>query len=277
MTASGRALAAMAGLLAAQLAAAKDEATFVIVVRSPTAIVKKRSAIPSPPSMGAALHAGVAVDKAVAAATIVPFPKPSSELSELDREAVEGVAAIAANERCELLIWARAGDASLTAEAQRRATELQRRVLASQALEPNQVVTRITTHPGVKGVDVVVSALRDTAKTTAPAAAPGAVLLPGESGKRQIREAVQAAQPSIEACVGQHIRRRKLVRAESTIQVTVSAQGRVLDVNAASGDLVGAELDACLSQAATAWRFPSADGEYAADVPLTVIQARSQR
>lgn len=251
----------------------KEKAVFVMVVKSPTAIVKERAGAAATAAPGAALHPGIVVEKAVAAATVVMFAAPSSQLSELDREAIDNIAKLAAKERCELLIWARAKDPSLMGEAQRRANELRTHVIASGPLDSKQVVTRITTRPGAQAVDVVVSALRETAKPAAPAAAPAAPsLLSGETGKRQIREAVQAAQPSIEACVGEIISQKSLLRAEGVLKLTVSAQGRVTKVLAAEGDLSGTTLEECLGGASRSWLFPPAEAEYVVDVPITVIR-----
>jgi hypothetical protein len=215
----------------------------------------------------------VAVEKAVAAATVVTFPTPASQLSELDRETLDNIARLAAKERCELLIWARAKEPALMAEAQRRADELRTRAIAAGPLDAARVVTRITTRPGATGVDVVVSALRETAKpaAAAPAAPATPTLQPGEAGKRQLREAVVAAQPSIEACVGEQLERRRLERAEGALKLTVSTQGKVTRV-ASGGDLAGAEVEECLRGASAGWAFPASDAEYVVDVPITVIR-----
>lgn len=257
-------------------APAAGKPAFVMVVKSPTAIVKERAGAPAGAAPGTALHAGVAVEKAVAAATVVVYPTPATQLSELDRETVDNIARLAARDRCELLIWARAKEPSLMAEAQRRADELRTRAIAVGPLAPAQVVTRITTRPGAQGVDVVVSALRETAKPAAPAPAAPAqaapALLAGESGKRQIRDAVVAAQPSIEACVGEHLERRRLDRAEGVLRVTISTAGQATRVATGEGDLAGPDLEACLTKAAAGWTFPASDAEYVVDVPITIIR-----
>ncbi|BDG06842.1 AgmX/PglI C-terminal domain-containing protein [Anaeromyxobacter oryzae] len=277
--------------------AQKDKAVFVMVVKSPTAVVKERSAqagaaAPAPSAAAASAHPGVAVEKAVAAATVVMFPTPASQISELDLETVDSIAKLAAREKCELLIWARAKDPSLMAEAQRRAAQIRSRVLAAAALEEKQIVTRITTRPAGQGVDVVISALRDQPSvspspaadapaTPAPAptapTAPAPALVAGETGRRQIREAVVAAQPSIEACVAQVLEAQRLSRAEGVLRLTVSAQGKVTKVATGTGDLAGPELEACLSQAAAAWKFPASDAEYVVDVPITIIRGGGAR
>jgi hypothetical protein len=263
-------------------AAPADKAVFVMVVKSPTSIVKERAAAPSAAPSGAAIHPGVAVEKAVAAATVVTFATPASQLSELDRETIDSIAKLAAKERCELLIWARAKEPGLMAEAQRRAAEIRTRVMASGPLAERQVVTRITTRPGAQGVDVVVSALRETAKPAAPAAPPppapaGAPALQGgEGGKRQIREAVQSAQASIEACVAGMMEQRKLERAEGVLRLTVSTSGKVAKV-ASEGDLSGTGIAECLGAASGSWVFPHADAEYVVDVPITVLRGGAKR
>jgi len=255
-------------------AAPKDKAVFVMVVKSPTAIMKERGASGAGAQGGSPLHAGVAVEKAVAAATVVTFPSPAAALSELDRETIDNIARLAAKESCEILIWARAKDPSLMAEAQRRAADLKARVISSGPLPEKQVVTRITMRPGAQGVDVVVSALRETAKSASPsAAAPATAKLdPGESGKRQIRDAVVTAQASIEACVGWQIERKRRERAEGVLKLSVSAEGRVTKVVTAGEDIAGAEIDECLGRAAASWAFPAAEADYVVDVPITVIR-----
>jgi hypothetical protein len=249
--------------------AAKDKAVFVMVVKSPTAIVKERST--GAPS-GSPLAAGTAVEKAVAAATVVTFPSPSATLSELDRETIDNIARLAAKESCEVLIWARAKDPSLMAEAQRRAGDIKARVIATGPLPDRQVVTRITTRPGAQGVDVVVSALRETARPAATAATGAAPLEQGESGKRQIREAVLAAQPSIEACVNDLMQTKALPRAEGTLKIAVTEKGLVRSVKSIGTDLAAREFDDCLTRAQGSWVFPSADGDYVVDVPITVVR-----
>jgi hypothetical protein len=256
----------------AKAPAAKDKAVFVMVVKSPTAIVKERAAGPSSPS-GPVIQPGAAVEKAVAAAAVVMFPTPATQLSELDRETIDNIARLAAKEGCEVLIWARAKEPGLMAEAQRRAAEIKTRVMSVGQLDQGRIVTRITTRPGAQGVDVVVSALRETARpAAAPAATPAAPkLLPGEGGKRQLREAVQAAQHLIETCVGEHLTRGRKQRAEGVLKLSVSAEGRVTRAATGGGDLAGDELETCLGAAAAQWQFPSADAEYVVDVPITVV------
>jgi hypothetical protein len=127
-------------------------------------------------------------------------------------------------------------------------------------------------------VDVVVSALRETAKpAAAPAAAETPKLLAGESGTRQLREAVQAAQDSIEACVGELVAARRLSRAEGVLKLTVGTTGRVTRVTAGAGDLSGTQIEECLNAASRTWLFPAADDEYAVDVPITVMRGGATR
>jgi hypothetical protein len=221
----------------------------------------------------------VAVEKAVIAATVVMFPTPATQLSELDRETLDNIAKLAAKSQGELLIWARAKDPSLVAEAERRAAEIRARATTAGPLDASRITTRVTMRPGATGVDVVVSALRETAKprTEAPETGGAPRLEPGESGKRQLRDAVVAAQPSIEACVGEHLQRRHAQRGEGLLKVSVSPQGRVTKVIASGGDLSGEELDACLAAAAAAWRFPGGEAAYAVDVPITVMAGGNAR
>ena len=260
--------AAGARATGAAAVAPKDKAVFVMVVKSPTAIVKGAGAA----ATAAPVAAGAAVEKAVAAATVVAFAGSTATLSELDRESIDNIAKLAAKEQCEVLVWARAKDPSLLGEAQRRAADLKARVVQVGPVPERLVVTRVTTRPGAQGVDVVVSALRDTAKPAA-AAAPGVPTLEsGEGGKRQIREAVQAAQPLIEGCLGEHIQAKRLPRAEGTLKLGISPQGRVQSVRAVGADLGSDALDACLATSAARWQFPSAEGEYVVDVPITVVQ-----
>jgi hypothetical protein len=266
----------------------KDKAVFVMVVKSPTAIMKEPSAKDA--AAGAkreAVHPGVAVEKAVAAATVVTFSSPTSRLSELDRESIDGIARLAAREGCELLIWARAKDPANMNEAIRRSEEIKGYVVNTASLSPKQVVTRITTRPGAQGVDVVVSALRESGKVGQPAPAPAPAgdvparqadkLVGGETTRRQIRDAVISVQPSIERCVGDQMLRRGLSRAEGTLKLTVNPKGRVTAIGTGSGQLAGPELEECLRAASAAWLFPPADAEYVVDVPITVVKGGASR
>jgi hypothetical protein len=229
----------------------------------------------------------MAVEKAVAAATVVTFSSPTARLSELDRETIDGIARLAAREGCELLIWARAKDPANMSEAIRRSEEIKGYVINTASLSPKQVVTRITTRPGAQGVDVVVSALREAGKAGQPAPAPtpeapaagrpADKLAGGETTRRQIRDAVIAVQPSIERCVGEQMLRRGLSRAEGTLKLTVAPQGRVTSATSAGGQLTGPELEACLKGASTSWLFPPADTEYVVDVPITVVRGGTAR
>lgn len=259
----------------------KDKAVFVMVVKAPTAIMKEGATGAAPTAASTAPASGAAVEKAVAAATVVAFPTPDSQLSELDRESIENIAKLAARENCELLVWARAKSPALMAEAQRRADDIKKRAMAAGSLDAKRVVTRVTTRPGAIGVDVVVSALREqggkpaqpTGAAAAPATGGGAIQMlgAGETGKRQIRDSVLRAQPAIEACVGDQIQRKNLNRAEGVLKLTVAANGRVVIVKASEGDLAGPEMESCLTEAAKTWQFPAAEGEYVVDVPITVI------
>jgi hypothetical protein len=277
--------AGMAGwpALAAVLVAAASGggAALVTIVKAPTSLV--REPVPASAAAGsAALHPGLAVEKGVAAATVVTFASPESRLAELDREAIDGIARLAAKERYELLVWARAADASLVAEAQRRAAEVRTRAIAMGPLVESQIVTRITARPGAQGVDVVVSALRNGAPppdasaaelATSPNARAAPALEAGEAGKRQVREAVHAARASIEACVAEVLERNHLARAEGVLRLGVSATGRVVRVTS-DGDLAGTSVADCLGTAAATWTLPHAGSAYAADVPLTIIRGR---
>jgi len=269
--------------------APKDKAVFVMVVKSPTAIMKE----PAAPGAEAgvrreAVHPGVAVEKAVAAATVVTFTSPTARLSELDRESIDSIARLAAREGCELLIWARAKDPANMNEAIRRSEEIKGYVINTASLSPRQVVTRITTRPGAQGVDVVVSALRESGKAGQPAPAPAPAgdaptrppadkLVGGETTRRQIRDAVIAVQPSIERCVGDQMLRRGLARAEGTLKLTVNPKGRVTGIGTGTGQLAGPELEECLRAASAAWLFPPADTEYVVDVPITVVRGGAAR
>jgi hypothetical protein len=259
--------------------AAKDKAVFVVVVKSPTAIMKAAGGTAGAGKAGgAALHPGVVVGKAVAAAAVIDFTSPASKLSDLDRESIDGVARLAAREDCEVLVWARAKDPTLMNEANRRAQEVKALIVSLAGLTPNQVVTRITTRPDAQGVDLVVSALRDVGKPRAEADGGGEIaagdrLARGETAKRQVRDAVVAVQPAIAQCASEKMIRRGLVRAEGTLKLTVNPAGRITSVQAGAGDLEGGQLDACLKAASTAWQFPTADTEYVVDVPITVVGA----
>jgi hypothetical protein len=261
-------------------AAPKDKPAFVMVVKSPTAIQKTGDAAAPAGDADSATHPGIAVEKSVVAATVVMFPSSTAPMSELDRETVDNLAKLAAKQRLELLVWARAKDPATLPEAQRRADELRQRVVTAGPLDPKQVVIRVTTRPGAQRVDVVLSALREVAKPVGAAPAPtraAPTLQGGESGKRQIRDAVVAAQPSIEACVGEHLASRRAQRAEGVLKVQVSAQGRVTKVVTGGDALAGDELEVCLAGASATWQFPTGETDYAVDVPITVMPGGSSK
>lgn len=261
-------------------APAKDRSVFVMVVKSPTAILKdsaQKAQAPADAGAAAPFHAGVAVEKAVAAATVLYFPTPAAQISELDREGLQNIARVAAQDGCEVLVWARAKDPSLMPEATRRSSEIKALVMKLAPVQEKQIVTRITTRPGAQGVDVVVSALRGQqgggGAEAAPAAAPApaAALGTGETAKRQLREAVQANQRDIERCIGLELVMRKLDSAEVLLKLTVDAAGKVTRASVDEGPLAGEEVRACLGAAAKRWAFPQTGAEYAVDVPITVV------
>jgi hypothetical protein len=134
-------------------------------------------------------------------------------------------------------------------------------------------VTRVTTRPGSQGVDVVISALRESGKAGGGAEVPAGTvpLASGEGGKRQIRDAVVAVQPAIERCVTDQMTRRGLSRAEGSLKLTISPAGRLVSASSAGGDLGGGELEDCLKAGSASWQFPSAGTEYVVDVPITVV------
>ncbi len=257
---------------AATGAPAKDRPAFTMIVKSPAAIVKEQ------PGTGggqkpetSAVHVGAAVEKAVAAATVLTFPTPSAQVSELDREALSNIAKLGANEGLEILVWARAKDPGLMAEATRRAEEIKQLLRRSANVAEGQVVTRITTRPGANGVDVVVSALRvqQSAKpTAAQSAPPTAELGVGETAKRQIREALQSHGSELEACIASAPR---IESAEVVLKLTVDAQGVVTRAQVQEGPLATEALRACLGSVAKGWRFPRTGAEYGVDVPITVV------
>jgi hypothetical protein len=251
---------------------AKDRAVFVTVVKSPTAILKEGAKAP----VAAAGVSGAMVEKTVVAATVVAFASPSATLSELDGEGIDRIAKQAAQEGCEVLVWARAKDPSLMSEAQRRANDVKARVVAAGPLPEARVVTRTTMRPGAPGVDVVVSALRETAPAAPAATGAAASLESGEAGKRQLRDAIQAVQPSIESCVNELMVEKNRGRAEGVLRITVSQSGRVSRL-ATGNDLSGERLSECLRAASAKWVFPTTDAEYVVEVPITVIRGGAER
>ncbi len=253
----------------------KDRSVFVMVVKSPTAIMKAGGAATGAGNARRETYdPGGAVEKVVAAATVVTFATPASALSELDREAIDGIARLAARENCEVLVWARAREPGLMNEANRRAQEVKALVVGIGKLPAKQVVTRITTRPGAQGVDVVVSALRAAGQARGDRGgevAAGDMLAGGETARRQLRDAVVAVQPAIERCVSEQMVRRGLTGAEGRLRVNLAPTGKVTGTKVGNGDLGGDELEACLKASSASWLFPPADAEYVVDVPITVV------
>jgi hypothetical protein len=256
-------------------------AVFAMVVKSP------RSIRPETVPPGAGARPAVAVERSVATAAVVTFDGPSARLSDRDREAVEGVAALASAQGLDVVIWARAGHPDRTDEAARRAEEVHAVVLRAGKLPPGRASIRVTTRPGVEEVEVVVSAVRSSRsdeEPPGPAAgeAPGPAadapprLARGDRGRRQIRDAVEAVRPALEACLAPLAASRSGRRTEGVLALTVDRAGKVRALRAA-GDLAGAEVEACLREAAAAWTFPAGDGPYSVDVPVTLERGGTRR
>ena len=117
-------------------------------------------------------------------------------------------------------------------EAQRRATEIRTRVMAAAPLSssrwspasPRGPAPRAWTWSSPRSAR---RRARSAARVRrAGAGRPTGQLESGEGGKRQIREAVQAAQPSIEACVGEHDGAAQLARAEGDAEAHHLAAGQ---------------------------------------------------
>jgi hypothetical protein len=247
---------------------------FVLVVKSPTVFVEERAAGTARRDHLVAATGGI--DKPVAAATLVTFATPQASPSELDLESIDEIARLAARDGCEVLVWARADAPGRISEAQRRANELKVRAVRAGSLRDSQVVIRITTKAGGQGIDVMVSALRETAIPAAlPAATPssGPTLASGERGKHQIRDAMGVAQQAIEDCVGAHMQKGRLQRAEGMLRLSLSLEGKVQSVRADGAALSSRTLDACLKAASEKWQFPSAPAQYTVDVPVTVVKS----
>jgi hypothetical protein len=119
------------------------------------------AAAPAAPAAPAATAtATITVETSVAGAAMVSFATPGEAASQFELDAIDNLARLAVREQCTILVWARAKDPSLNAEAERRATELKARIVAG-GVPASRVSTRVTFRPGAKGVDVVVSALRE--------------------------------------------------------------------------------------------------------------------
>jgi len=237
---------------------------------APLAMVLKAPAnILRGPGSGAALVPG-AVAKAVSAATVVALATPDQPLAAADRDAVESTARLAAQEKSELLVWARAQNPGLMEAAARRAEELKALAVAAGA-PASRVTTRVTLRPSSTGIDVVVSAIREGA-AVAPADS-GPTLAEGETGKRQLRDALTQVRPDIERCFQAAMVARRIDRAEVVLQLQVDAGGKVESISA-TGALGGGEVDRCLADAATAWRLPPAPGGYSTEIPTSVVGTR---
>lgn len=253
-----RARARGAEVAAAPRAAPGPAAPLAMVLKAPSSILR---------GTGAAAVVPGAVAKAVSAATVVALATPDQPLAATDKDAVESTARLAAQEKSELLIWARAQNPGLMEAAARRAEELKALAVAA-GMPAAGVTTRVTLRPSSNGIDVVVSAIREGA-----AAAPtdrGPALAEGETGKRQLRDALAQVRPDIERCFQAAMSARRLDRAEVVLQLAVDASGKVESI-AATGTLGGGEVDRCLSDAASGWRLPSAPGGYSTEIPTSVV------
>jgi hypothetical protein len=163
-------------------------------------------------------------------------------------------------------------------EATRRSNEIKSLLVKAAGVPEKQIVTRITTRPGAQGVDVVVSALRAQQGPAPAAAAPRAAEIPaggelraGETGRKQLREAVQARQADIERCIGFELVLRRIDQADVQLRLTIDPQGRPSKVEVGAGPLASEDVRACISAAAKTWTFPRSGSEYAIEVPITVV------
>ncbi|HSN89707.1 MAG TPA: hypothetical protein VLS93_00630, partial [Anaeromyxobacteraceae bacterium] len=259
-----------------------DTAVFAMVVNAPRSI----RAETLPPGPGT--KPPVVVERSLAGATVVSFPSPRAKISERDREAVESLARLAADQGLDVAVWARAPEPDRLPEATRRAEEVRALVRRAGKLPAGRVSMRVTTRPGAEGVEVVVSALRSSRSDeepppppapggAAPAPAPApAPLGKGENARRRVREAVRAVQPALQACLAPVAQRRGTARAEGVLRITVDGKGKVKAVSAA-GDLSGEEVEACLRAAAAGWTFPAGARSYSVDVPVTLVREGARR
>lgn len=120
-----------------------------------------RSAAPPLPAAPAAAPQAPAAGASATmlAATVILLPSADRPLAARDRDAVAEMARLAAREKVELLIWARAQNPGLMETAARRAEEI-KGVAAAAGLPVSQIGTRVTLRPSTEGVDVVVSPVR---------------------------------------------------------------------------------------------------------------------
>ncbi|MCK7470986.1 MAG: hypothetical protein MZU95_09495 [Desulfomicrobium escambiense] len=199
--------------------APKDKAVFVMVVKSPTAVMKEPAARPAGRRRGRAeaVHPGVAVEKAVAAATVVTFPRRTRPALRA-RPRVRSTASPA---------WRRARAASCSSGpapriracmARGHPARRRRSRAASSArprCSPRQVVTRITTRArALAGVDVVVSALREAGKARPgqPLRRPPGRRRPARRPTRLVGGETDAAARSATRCVARPALHRGLRR-----------------------------------------------------------------
>jgi len=210
-------------------------------------------------------------EKTVLAAAFVALPVAGQAVTLEDRESVANVAKLVAREGGEVVVWARAQSSALIEEASRRAEELKALAVTAGPLSATVVQTRVTIRPSTTGVDVVVSALRSERRAEPPPAGGVEKLQRGETGKRQIRDAVSQYRPEIGGCIEAEIARRGLQRADVLLKLRIDARGRIADLASAQGEVSGPELDACLRRGSVSWRLPATDGEYAVEVPVTAV------
>jgi hypothetical protein len=167
-----------------------------------------------------------------------------------------------------------ASEATLTAAAT-RVDALERRLsLKGDRLalteRRGRDVARGTAGLDVRPVSAVVQAPSAVSAPGASADSATGALVAGETGRRQLREAIAGHQGDLERCVGAELGRRALVRSEGVLHLRVAADGGVQGVGYES-EQGGAIVDDCLGAAAQGWRLPRAAAPYAADLPVLVI------
>jgi hypothetical protein len=249
--------------------------TVSVVVLPPSSVVTKpapmcrvsRAGVPSGPP--------VQIERELAAMASVQVSDSGAPFTGTDEDAILRVVRLAVSEGDEVLVWARAREPRLLPEAARRAEA----ILDLATRQGAVAVTRVTTSPSARKVEIEVSAtrelLRQAYRGDAVAQEPPDDWqghAPGSSDAtwRQLQEAALRNRSTIARCLADPGGARART-GEAVVRIAVDAEGAVAAALRRDSPLWRPAVAACLARRARDWRFPSSDGGYVIDVPVRVV------
>jgi hypothetical protein len=201
----------------------------------------------------------------------VQFADADEPLSDEDAQSLLDVIRLGNAEGDEVLIWARAREPGLLGEASRRAEV----ILRLAAREGAVAVTRVTTSPAVREVEIEVSATRERLGDAGgdPAAGDDPMPVGGDGAEgtwSALRAAARRYRPAVASCLRQGAEGRWRRSGDAVVRLAVDSEGAVAAALRRDSPLWRPSVDTCLASGARAWRFPRSGGGYVIDVPVRV-------